>query len=189
MKNRVHKFKLFHAFSVRLRVLVLLPLLMLVLGEMTAQEVDTEDIAKIVYLDSIVVQASKDDFSVADFIDMVQRDASFYLAFRNLRAAAYDFKTEMQFFDRNDDERASYQALQRQCIEDGCRFQKTVTETISGNLFRKRRKKENYYTYTLYDRLFRTHDTTCGISVVPQEINFEGRGVEGHVGELKKLIF
>jgi hypothetical protein len=153
------------------------------------QDEITDQIAKIVYMDSIVVRASQHDFSVNDFIDLVRNDASFYLAFRNLRAAAYDFETEMTFLDRKDQQVAGYQSKHRQYFQDNCRYQKVLSEQITGDLFRKRRRQEKYYTFTLFDRLFLTHDTLCGIILVPQEISFDGKGVEGHVGELKKLIF
>jgi hypothetical protein len=153
------------------------------------QDKITDQIAKIVYLDSIVVRASQDDFSVSDFIDLVRNDASFYLAFRNLRAAAYSFDTDMTFLDRKDRQVAGYQAKHKQYFENGCRYQKILSEQITGDLFRKRKREERYYTFSLFDRLFLTHDTICGIFVKPQEISFDGKGMEGHVGELKKLIF
>ena len=189
MKKSPHKIKVFPALvSIGGYSFLVMTLVLQSLG-IHAQSEEAREIAKIVYLDSIVVQASKSDFSVQDFIDMVQKDVSFYLAFRNLRASSYDFNTSMIFRGRKERDKASYQSLHRQYIVGGCRFQVALQEKVSGNLFRKRKKKQNYYTYTLFDRLFLTQDTICGVEVRDQEINFEGKGIDGHVGELKKLIF
>ncbi|MBK8504096.1 MAG: hypothetical protein IPL46_18945 [Saprospiraceae bacterium] len=154
-----------------------------------AQDDITNEIAKVVYMDSIVVKASKVDFSVSDFIDLVRNDASFYIAFQNLRAAAYHFETMMMFFDRKNRKAATYSAEYHQYIENGCRYQVKSGEKIEGAFFKKRKETSNFYTYDLFDRLFLVHDTTCNVRVLPQEIQFDGYGVEGHVAELKKLIF
>jgi len=148
-----------------------------------------DDIAKIVYMDSIVIKASREDFSAPDFIEMIREDESFYLAFRNLRAADYSFLTDMSFFNRKGVKDGAYVALHHQVIEDGCRYQMKITENLSGKFYNKRRKKSKFYTFELYDRLFLLHDTTCNITVQPQRVDFEGEGMEGHVSELKKLIF
>lgn len=157
---------------------------------LSAQDEVSQEIARIVYLDSIVVRATQSDFSVSDFIDLVRKDESFYLAFRNLRAADYLFRTEMQFLDRKGGESGSYQALHHQVIDDRhCRYQQIMQESTRGKFFKKKKRESNFYTYQLFDRLFLLHDTTCHITVQPQKIDFEGEGMEGHVAELKKLIF
>lgn len=150
---------------------------------------DIDDIAKIVYLDSLVVKASREDFSVTDFIELVKNDRTFYLAFRNLRAAEYTFSTEMTFWDKKKKKPVTYGALHQQIIDQGCRYQIKKSENYNGNFYKNRNRESRFYTYDLYERLFLLHDTTCNIVVQPQEINFEGEGMEGHVGELKKLIF
>ncbi len=158
-------------------------------GTVYPQKSISDEIAKIVYMDSIVVKASQKDFSVKDFIDLVREDASFYQAFRNLRASDYHFVTRMTFFDRKEKESAAYIGQHHQHIKNGCRFQEKLYEETSGNFLKKRNHEVNYYTYELFDRLFLLHDTTCNVQVLPLDIRFEGDGREGHVAELKKLIF
>lgn len=156
----------------------------------SAQDPVTDEIAKIVYLDSIVVKASQSEFSVADFIDLVRKDESFYLAFRNLRATDYFFSTRMHFQDRKGKECGSYSSTVHQVIDtNNCRYQQILDETSSGKFYKRKRRVPNFYTYELFERLFILDDTTCNVSVQPQRIDFDGEGMEGHVAELKKLIF
>jgi hypothetical protein len=159
------------------------------LGTVYPQKSISDEIAKIVYMDSIVIKASEKDFSVKDFIDLVREDASFYQAFRNLRTSDYHFVTRMTFFDRKKKESAAYVGQYHQHIENGCRFQEKLYEEARGNFLKKRKQEVNYYTYELFDRLFLLHDTTCHVQIMPLDIRFEGDGTEGHVAELKKLIF
>lgn len=154
-----------------------------------AQDTIASEIARIVFMDSVVVKASRQDFSVEDFIDMVRKDETFYRAFSNLRVADYFFSTHMTFFDRKNRESATYDARYHQHIKNQCRFQEKLEENIDGNFRRKRKDDTRYYTYDLYDRLFLLHDTTCHLEVNADPVSFEGEGMEGHVAELKKLIF
>lgn len=154
-----------------------------------AQDTITREIARIVFMDSIVVKASRHDLSVEDFIDMVRKDMTFYRAFSNLRVADYVFSTHMTFFDRKNREAAIYDARYHQHVKNQCRFQEKLEENIRGNFLKKRKYDTRYYTYDLYDRLFLLHDTTCHLEVNTNPVSFEGEGMEGHVAELKKLIF
>ncbi|MCB0685890.1 MAG: hypothetical protein KDC53_05180 [Saprospiraceae bacterium] len=154
-----------------------------------SQDTINDEIARIVYMDSVVIKASRQDFSVSDFIKLVREDKSFYLAFRNLRAAEFLFHVDMFFSNQRNKRNASYQADYLQKIMQTCRFQIKNSEQVTGDFYKNRKFEARYYTYDLFDRLFLFHDTTCNITVQPQEINFEGEGMEGHIGELKKLIF
>jgi hypothetical protein len=95
----------------------------------------------------------------------------------------------MNFFDRKNRETARYAAAYQQYIKNRCRYQVKTSEKIDGAFYKKGKKTSNFYTFDLFDRLFLLHDTTCNVRVLPQEIQFDAKGVEGHVAELKKLIF
>lgn len=158
-------------------------------GNTGAQEPTNRDLAKIVYLDSVVVHASQHGFSVEDFISMVRQDTSFYRAFRNLRFASYLMETSMSFRNRKDRVVAEVTSKHRQHFEVPCRWM--IEEQYSSKgLKKKRKEKYKYYTAALYDRLFLTWDTVCtsyDLSLSP--VMQETRGMEGHVAALKKLIF
>ncbi len=154
-----------------------------------SQDEINRHIASVVYLDSVVVTATRGEFSVSDFIEFVRNDSTFYSAFKKLRQTPYLFSTQMVFFDRRKNERARYSASRRQKIDGKCRYQIMINESQSGNLYKKKNRSMNYYTFSLYDRLFITHDTVCGIFDSDDKSTSQKKGMEGHVEELKKLIF
>ncbi|MDH3652049.1 MAG: hypothetical protein OEQ53_20350, partial [Saprospiraceae bacterium] len=154
-----------------------------------SQESIDSQLAAIIILDSVVVTATKGAFSVEDFIALVQSDKSFYQAFRNLRFTSYRMKTKMHFKDRKGRETADYQALHQQNYDGFCRSMQVLSESKTGNLL-KRNGAFRFYTAKLHDRLFITHDTVCtSIDLHTQLEIQDGSGMEGHIGELKKLIF
>ncbi len=151
-----------------------------------AQE-PVDHIASIVYLDSIVVTAQQEGFSVTDFIRMVRDDQSFYQAFRHLRSSSYLMRTEMQYLDRKGRRKATYQALHQQDFQAPCRTMQVLEEQIEGRI-RKREDRYKHYTTRLYDRLFVTHGRVCA-QEAPSVTARPTSGMAGHVEELKKLIF
>lgn len=149
---------------------------------------EVDRITSVVILDSVVVSASRQGFSVREFIELVQDDKTFYVAFRNFRAATCVLETSMELFSRKGEVVAHYSSEVNQHVEDGCVFQETVSSSSSANFFR-RKGRDRFYTYTLFDRLFLMHDTVCDVKTNYADVSFDGRGKEGHVAELKKLIF
>ncbi len=163
-------------------------LLFIVSSEIYSQS-DYPPLADIVYLDSVVVRATRSGFSVSDFIELVQTDRSFYLAFRNLRYASFEMDTDMQFQNRHGKTRGRYLAKHHQKVDNNCRYMEVISEDIEGR-FKGRGDKYRYYTAELYDRLFITHDTVCGLGVPPtmsDDLDLDSQ--KGHVAELKKLLF
>lgn len=148
-----------------------------------------QQIADIVYLDSIVVSAQESGFSVDEFIEWVLEDESFYQAFQNLRSAAYLQSTFMTF---EDGKRlpVTYQATHQQSVVDSCRTLTLLSESSSERFYRGRKNKIRYYTATMYHRIFGQTGTFChehkpGASATTPS---DG-GMEGHVDALKQLIF
>lgn len=152
------------------------------------------DIAATVTLDSIVIKAQKKGFDVADFIEMVQTDDTFYKAFKNLRTAAYSWTCDMSFQNKKDNELASYQSQNTQHWDGQCRWMTIEHEQSTGKFYRKSKETDQkYYTAKLYERLFCTKGKIC--KTKSNDENWDARddeddkGMEGHVNELKKLIF
>lgn len=148
---------------------------------------DFGDFGGIIYLDSLVVTASRSGFDVEDFVNLVQEDKSFYQAFRNLRFLSYSADNSIEFFDKKQRTLANYQSTTVQKAKQLCREMQVLEEKVEGKFFKKKRKYR-YYTAKLYDRLFFTHTPTCESSRAPQ-LKGEARGMDKHIRELKKLIF
>lgn len=145
-----------------------------------------------VKLDSIVVTASKKGFDVEDFIKMVQKDESFYRAFRNIRTLSYFSNNDIQAFSKKGNLKASYKSITKQTSDGRCRTMDTFEEVIAGKFY-KRKKKYRYYTAKMYDRLFFTHGEVCESNRIEDQEGFDPskklKGMSKHINELKKLIF
>ena len=149
-----------------------------------------EDISAIVFLDSFVVTASKQGFDVADFIDIVQQDESFFLAFHNLRLQEYHSDNQLQFFDKKRKIKAAYTNRIHQKMDKRCRTMDILEEMIDGNFFKNKKKRSHrYYTARMHHSLFFTNGTICETSDGPQISEQKLSGIEKHINELKKLIF
>ncbi len=145
------------------------------------------DFGGLIYLDSIVVKASKAGFDVGDFITMVREDESFYRAFRNLRFAQYVSDFDIKMLDKKAKEKARYKSKIKQHVEDDCRTMDILYEEVDGNFY-KRKKKYRYYTAKMFDQLFYTHGRVCETREAPLEEG-DSKGIRKHIVELKKLIF
>ncbi len=141
-----------------------------------------------VILDPLVVTASRSDFSVAEFIDLVRNDKTFYQAFKNIRTLSYSADNQLLFYNKKQEVKASYTSTTHQTSDGDCRTMEVVQETVTGKYF-KRKRKLRYYTARMYDRLFFTHGRVCEKQRTAAEISRRPRGMAKHVAELKKLIF
>ena len=147
----------------------------------------TDDFGGVIFMDSVVITASKKGFDVNDFMAMVQADESFYQAFRNLRHLTYEFDNDIQLYDKKGKIKAAYKSRAIQTSNGDCRTMKIRDEQVKGNYY-KRKKKFRYYTAKLYDRLFFTYGKICE-SKRKNSTSQKLKGSAKHVAELKKLIF
>ena len=157
--------------------------------KLRAQDVPSKAIADIVYLDSIVVSASKAGFSVHDFIDLVRNDLSFYQAFKNLRYTSHHFSCNMQFVDRKEKIKASLRSTYQQTYENGCREMKVLKQEETGNLKKRKKVKYKYYTASMFDRLFVIQGKVCDSLDESTKSESYGDISNSHVEELKKIVF
>jgi len=151
--------------------------------------IDLSTFGGIFTLDSLTVVAKRKGFDVEDFVQMVQDDASFYQAFRNLRFQTYQSESDIVLFDKKGKPKATYQGKIAQQSEGLCREMTVLSANHTGNYYKK--GDERYYTSKLHNRLFYTNGRHCESSK-----NFAGlpdsdelSGMSKHVNELKKLIF
>ncbi|MEM1322208.1 MAG: hypothetical protein AAGG75_18245 [Bacteroidota bacterium] len=170
-----------------LTILLLLFQTPLLLGQADSTTYDFGDFGGIVYLDSLVVTASRQGFDVQDFIRKVREDKSFYAAFDNLRTLSYQSDNTIVMYRKNGKEKAAYRGKIQQYSDGDCRVMEVIDEQISGNFFKRRKsRKHRYYTAKMHDRLFYSWGKICESKVVEPK---KPRGMDKHVAELKKLIF
>ncbi len=145
------------------------------------------DFGGVILMDSIVVSASKTGFNVADFIDIVRKDESFYQAFRNIRTLSYSAHNKIQMYTKKQRLKAYYENSIKQHSNGTCRSMRILSDTVSGNFY-KRKGRLRYYTSKLFDQLFFTKDTICEHHTsIKQQV--PKKGMRKHIHELKKLIF
>ena len=154
-----------------------------------AQKDSLNDISALIYLDSFVVTASRQGFDTNDFIDLVRNDSSFLEAFHNLRFISYKSTNDFNYFDKKGRTRASYTDTIVQTAKSNCRTMQYLSLSESGNYFKNRKKRKyNYFTSSMHDRLFYTHRKTCDNPEL-KIVAADASRFEKYVFELKKLIF
>lgn len=158
---------------------------------MWAQEDDKTPIATIVNLEAFEVSAGLDDFDVADFINQVRTDTTFYQAFLNLKYFPHRIESDMEVFDKSEGTKATLQRKAVQRLND--KSQKWVdilTETSTGKL--KNRKGEwKYLTAEMYDDVFfptKPTYVTNKMGLKEQELTNESK-MDKHKAQLKKMLF
>ncbi|MGB1218038.1 MAG: hypothetical protein ACPG5P_09185, partial [Saprospiraceae bacterium] len=97
-----------------------------------SQELDSMDFdfAAFITLDSFVVVAEKSGFDVADFINMVKKDKTFYQAFKNIRTLSYSSKNNIHLFDKKNNLAATYKSNTKQISDGICRTMEYSDEEI-----------------------------------------------------------
>jgi len=138
-----------------------------------------------IFLDSMVVTASRASFDTEEFIEMVRKDSSFFESFDNIRKLNYKANNQLTFVDKKGKQKAAYTSTVQQYSDGDCRTMETLDEQITGNYY-KRKKKFRYYTAQMFDQVFLTHGRICASKVVEPK---NPRGIDKHYIELKKLMF
>ncbi len=153
-------------------------------------EPDYEHIYKGLEIDSVVVTASR--FDVGDFIQMVENDETFYLAFANLRKVGYTAQNNIAYYNRKKKQLASYESQTIQYIDNkNCRTMEIINPKTTGNYYKgrdKKRKEPRFYTSKMYEKLFFTQGKVCN-ETQSVKVKKNLTGIDKHIEELKKLIF
>ena len=137
-----------------------------------------------------MVTASRKGFEVADFIDIVQQDESFFRAFHNLRFAPHIAKNNVEIFNKKQKVKAANYHQTQQLMEDNCRTMNYLSEVIKGKYLKKKKKrKHRYYTARMHEQIFHTKGKICGEPANPSITSANLSGIQKHINELKKLIF
>lgn len=152
---------------------------------------DSSYIAHHLYLDSVVISASRVNFDVPGFIKMVEDDTTFYKAFKNLRILSYTAENHIQILNKKNKDIASLVSTTRQHHVDDCRTMSVITETTNGNFYNSHHDY-NYYTAELYANLFFTKGKVCGEDNIVKggrDVKTSSGTMEKHKEQLKELIF
>ena len=157
------------------------------LGQQDSSVYGFGDFGGIIHLDSIVVVASKNDFNIADFIELVQSDKSFYKAFSNIRSLSYSADNQITMFGKKQNVLSKYSSKITQYFDGECRTMITNKVSVEGKFYKKKRKYR-FYTAKMYDHIFYTHGVVC-TKDQPPDYESQLKGIDKHVLELKKLIF
>ncbi len=152
---------------------------------LSAQKDSTySDFGGVIFMDSLVVTASKNGFDSEDFIDMIQKDSSFYQAFEHIRLLEYKSGTDIRFYDENQQQIAQLQNTILQEVEGCFRTMKILEQEVDGNYY-KHNKKPRYYAARIYEGVFFTYEPTCHQSGPKRPSNITEKRIE----DLKVLIF
>lgn len=144
----------------------------------------------IVTLDSAMVQATKAGFSVADFIQLVKDDTSFYYAFKNLHYYPYEITGNLNVVDKSNNDYATLSRQAMQLVSNRKKWIVITDEEVKGKIY-KRNGNYNYYTAELFDHIFFPIDT----SIIQRDISKFKNQLKGaddntkNTDKLKVLIF
>ena len=122
-------------------------------------------VEKSVKVDTAVVLASKGNFSVSEFIQLVRDDTSFYKAFKNLHYYPYSIVAALAVMDRDNEEKATLLMTGRQHASYGMKWMEITDKKTTGKIYKKN-GDYNYYTAELLDHIFFLQDTAKASNVI-----------------------
>ena len=158
----------------------------------SAQGVDTSSFHVPIELDEVVVHARNEGFNVANFINIIKEDTTFYKAFKTLRLTTFNADNDIKVYGKKGKVQASLLSETKQIYRNGCRTMKVLEEKTTGDFYEKD-GSYNYYTAQLYASLFFTKGTICGEdNIVKGSLNKELAGktrLEKSKTQLKLLMF
>jgi hypothetical protein len=159
-------------------------------SRVSAQGKDTSIFAFPINLDEYTLQATREGWDIAGFIQRIKNDTTFYKAFKNLRITPHTATNDIRILGKKNEVVASLFSRTKQSVQKGCRTMQVLEERTTGNFY-DRKKQYNYYTAELYAYLFFTDKPVCGeTNVVAGTENLRGKGeMEKRKWQLKQLIF
>lgn len=144
-----------------------------------------DEIYRYFQLDSVVIEASKSDLDINNFIQYMIDDKSFYKAFKNLRTANYSFQNDISLY-KKEQKVASYSSKAKQLYITPCRSMVEWDRKTTGDI-QDNKGEYQYFTMKLYDRLFFTHGLYC--DTIPNSTSQPISKMERYITELKTLMF
>ena len=115
-------------------------------------------VAQSVMLDSVMITAVKDGFSVDEFIHYVKTDTTFYQGFKNLRYYNHDFHSELKVLKGNGDIVGFLYREGKYSISNNLLTVSVDSSYNEGKIYNKK-GKYRYYTPEFFDEIFFPKDT------------------------------
>ena len=109
-------------------------------------------------LDSVMITAVKDGFSVDEFIHYVKTDTTFYQGFKNLRYYNHDFHSELKVLKGNGDIVGFLYREGKYSISNNLLTVSVDSSYNEGKIYNKK-GKYRYYTPEFFDEIFFPKDT------------------------------
>src|SRR5690606_9178053 len=153
-------------------------ILAVLLATLTArsQGKDTNIFALPIEMDEFVLQASRDGFDVAAFIQRVKEDTTFYKAFRTLHLVPFTAINDIKIYDKKEGVKASLHSRTQQHRIGNCRTMEVLEEKTTSDFY-NRKKEYNNYTSELYASFFFTEGKICGENInVKDYEHLRGKG-------------
>lgn len=153
-----------------------------------AQDSSVQVSRKIITLSEVVI---RNNLNVPRFIEQVQKDTTFYKAFKNLKVLGYTALNDIRMTDKKGVVVASLQSRTRQTIHDSCRSMQTLEEHTTGDIYDEH-GNWNYYTGELYAGLLLVKDTICGENNIVKDAVLsikDKSGLAKNKEQLKMLFF
>lgn len=143
-----------------------------------------------IQLDTLVLKVNK-DFNTEDFIKLVQKDTTFYKAFKNLSFYEHRSTTQIDVLDTENNEKASLTRKSSHFHKNDSTWVVIDSEKVNGKYYKKNGSNK-YYTGEMFDRVFFKTDTVyypnnfVSDTYVQKEWNSRS---EKHYEQLKKFVF
>ncbi len=169
------------------QILVYLNFFLFVFGRTYAQS----DVVKVVKLDEFVVNAGLENFDVADFIDQVKNDTTFYQAFLNLTYFPHQIQGAVVVFEKDETERGTMQRRAVQHLDDSENREVEITFEKTNGKIKNRKGEWKYLTAEMYDDVFfptEKSKVSNRIGNLDQEL-VSGSSIEKHKAQLKRMMF
>ena len=172
---------------------LIMPVLFLLLFTMAVKAQQATDSSimigkKTITLSEIVVNKK---LNIANFINHIKSDSSFYKAFRNLHILSFTSINDIRMLNKDGSSSASLYGKTKQLTDKNCRRMQVLEEQTTGDYYDEN-KQLNYYTAQMYASLFFTNGIMCGEDniVAGKEFSTAGKtGIEKHKEQLKMLFF
>jgi hypothetical protein len=131
------------------------------------------------------------NLNVPTFIKYVQKDTSFYKAFKNLKILEYNAINVITMKNKKEETIASLHSTTKQTRDKNCRSTEIINEETTGDFYTAK-KKYNYYTAEMYAGLFFAIPKKCNEDNIVGTTEVTTKGVSGldkHKQQLKMLFF
>ncbi len=152
------------------------------------QPADSLGIGGFITLDSFVLSEVTMGFSVAEFVQFVHDDTTFYAAFRNLRRTNYHSAATLRMFNEEHLNTGAYSNRTKQQLQDNCRWMDFDFEVNNGDFFDKNGDM-NYYTARMFAYIFMYRDTICSQKILDDNNIQTDSKLDERKNQLKILIF